>query len=179
MTNSYCFPLHFARHSFFPVLMRFLTFQSMPFAAPQGPPGSCNGLTLIACWRTEAVPSRMIGDPPVSTAVLVSEKIDLTHTNISAHCSMCLTEHAHNHCSGFSGFLSAHTAPWVYLLVLWLRGASERETIHSNPLVGYGSLDRRYPTDCSIIQRFIKSVIWVGFLFFFIALSGSISSILA
>lgn len=93
------------------VLMRFLTFQSMPFAAPQGPPGSCNGLTLIACWRTEAVPSRMIADPPVSTAVLVTAKIDLTHTNISARCAVSLSEHAHNHRSGCSAFLAAHTAP--------------------------------------------------------------------
>lgn len=55
-----------------------------------------------------------------------------------------------------------------------------RETIHPNPLVGYGSLDRRYPTDCRVIQRFIKSLLRVGFLFFFlIALSGSKHSVLA
>lgn len=43
--------------------------------------------------------------------------------------------------------------------------SEQRETIHSHPPVGYGSLDRRYPTDGSVIQRFIQSALWVGFLF--------------
>lgn len=101
----------------------------------------------------------MIGGPPVSTAVLGSEKIDLTHTNISAQCSVCLPELA---------IITAGAVCWG--------GARDHPSL--SPW-GHRQFRQKMPHRLQDNPKIYKVSLMGWYSFFFIALSGSKPSILA
>lgn len=101
----------------------------------------------------------MIGGPPVSTAVLVSAKIDLTHTNISARRSVRLPELA---------IITARAVCW----------GEARDDPSQSPW-GCWQFRQKIPHRLQDNPKIYKVRLISWYSFFFIALSGSKPSILA